>query len=75
MEWKVTFSKDMRKTALIQLCPSQDTCYLFHIVMMNGMLIIVLHYRSYKFKTCIMMEKVRNDEGEKQCFKLRTIVI
>lgn len=36
MEWKVTFSKDMRKTALIQLCPSQDTCYLFHIVMMNG---------------------------------------
>ena len=22
-----------------------------------------------------MMEKVRNDEGEKQCFKLRTIVI
>lgn len=36
MEWKVTFSNDLRKTALIQLCPSEDICYLFHIAMMNG---------------------------------------
>ena len=36
MEWKVTFTSEVRKTALIQLCPSKDICYLFHIFMMNG---------------------------------------
>ncbi|XP_028394650.1 Werner syndrome ATP-dependent helicase homolog [Dendronephthya gigantea] len=36
IEWKVTFTNEVRRTALIQLCPSRDICYLFHISMMNG---------------------------------------
>jgi hypothetical protein len=36
IEWKVTFTSEVRKTALIQLCPSKDICYLFHICVMNG---------------------------------------
>ncbi|CAB4013713.1 Werner syndrome ATP-dependent helicase, partial [Paramuricea clavata] len=36
IEWKVTFTSKVRKTALIQLCPSKEICYLFHIFMMNG---------------------------------------
>ena len=36
IEWKVTFTSEVRKTALIQLCPSTDICYLFHICMMIG---------------------------------------
>ncbi|XP_031560549.1 Werner syndrome ATP-dependent helicase homolog [Actinia tenebrosa] len=38
MEWRVSFIKcgGSRKTALIQLCASEDTCYLFHLSRMSG---------------------------------------
>lgn len=38
MEWRVSFIKGggSRKTALIQLCAPEDTCYLFHLSRMSG---------------------------------------
>ena len=40
IEWKVTFTSEVRKTALIQICPSKDICYLFHIFVMNGKVLL-----------------------------------
>ncbi|XP_046846797.1 Werner syndrome ATP-dependent helicase homolog [Xenia sp. Carnegie-2017] len=36
IEWKVAFTSEVRKTALIQVCPSKKICYLFHLSMMNN---------------------------------------
>ena len=37
MEWPVTYKVGSEsKTALIQLCTSSSTCYLFHIAYMDG---------------------------------------
>ncbi|KAK3751159.1 hypothetical protein QZH41_015484 [Actinostola sp. cb2023] len=38
MEWRVMFVKGggSRKTALLQLCPTEDTCYLFQLSRMTG---------------------------------------
>lgn len=51
IEWKVTYTNDVRKTALIQLCPSKDICYLFHIYMMNGKVLYSI-YVTYLYYYC-----------------------
>ena len=38
IEWRVVFGQggNGRKTSLLQLCPSSEVCYLFHLSCMNG---------------------------------------
>lgn len=55
MEWRVSFIKGggSRKTALIQLCAPEDTCYLFHLSRMSGNYAL-----AYFLHVCVLKESI-----------------
>ena len=44
IEWKVTYEagKGPRKTAVFQMCTSENECYVFHVSAMAGSMVIYL---------------------------------
>ena len=42
IEWKVTYKTgDSKKTAVLQLCPNERKCFIFHLSMMRGTILLV----------------------------------
>ena len=54
IEWKVTYKTgDYKKTAVLQLCPNKQKCFIFHLSMMRGTIFFnfylaasLVHYRG-----------------------------
>ena len=65
IEWKVTYKTgDYKKTAVLQLCPSERKCFIFHLSMMRGTILLACSKRTLEtlqiLHYCIKSVRIRS---------------